>query len=207
MEQVLSTASHMREFNLLSNKMLRKVASFLPRASTMDAPTLSMFAMVLFSEEMQNAASIKDKEFSTFENVLLNNLENFNQLELSMILNTANNGSTHVDRILVESKDKIQELFVNDEFEFVTDLVIVAQAYLSRMDDLELDETFVNDLELAVLKRTTMLSAEQCVELSLLFSSFGSTELYECFDKIVGKGIDELTPDLYIDGLIGFMSV
>lgn len=72
------------------------------------------------------------------------------------------------------------------------------------MEALELDEQFLNDLELAILKRVTTLSVEQCVELGILFSSFGSTELFECFDKIVGRGIDELTSGQYIDALIAF---
>lgn len=63
------------------------------------------------------------------------------------------------------------------------------------MESLELDEHFLNDLELAILKRVTMLSVQQSVDLGLLFSSFGSSELFECLDKIVGKGIDELTSD------------
>jgi hypothetical protein len=75
-----------------------------------------------------------------------------------------------------------------------------------RKDALELSDSFLNDVEIAVLKRTTQISASQAVELGLLFSSFGSTELYECLDKIVGKGIDELNSEEYIEALIAFAS-
>lgn len=51
-EELLSTATHMKEFGSLSNKMLRKLASHLPRASKMEANTLSMFSMVIHSDEM-----------------------------------------------------------------------------------------------------------------------------------------------------------
>lgn len=58
LESILSSSTHMKEFGLLSNKMLRKVASYLPQASQMTTSTLAMYSMILYSSDMQNACSI-----------------------------------------------------------------------------------------------------------------------------------------------------
>ena len=53
----------MKEFGMLSNKMLRKVASHMPRAATMETEQLAMLCLLLHTDDMDYACSIKDYEF------------------------------------------------------------------------------------------------------------------------------------------------
>jgi len=49
---VLDIATHMKEFGMLSNKVLRHIAQHLAHISTMTTGQLSLFTMIYCSQEM-----------------------------------------------------------------------------------------------------------------------------------------------------------
>jgi len=55
---VLDIATHMKEFGMLSNKVLRHVAKHFSHISTMTTGQLSLFTMIYCSQEMQQAIAI-----------------------------------------------------------------------------------------------------------------------------------------------------
>ena len=57
-----------------------------------------------------------------------------------------------------------------------------------------LTSDFYESLEVAVMQHAPKLNAHQAVELLGTMYRFASTECVECFDRLIGGGIDELSP-------------
>lgn len=57
---------------------------------------------------------------------------------------------------------------------------------------------------MAALKLTDRLSAQQAVQLLFHMSKFASTDLVECFDRIIGYNLDKLDPSDVLNAFIGF---
>jgi hypothetical protein len=57
-----------------------------------------------------------------------------------------------------------------------------------------LTSDFYESLEVAVMNHAPKLKAHQAVELLGTMYRFASTECVECFDRLIGGGIDELSP-------------
>lgn len=55
-----------------------------------------------------------------------------------------------------------------------------------------------------MLEKTPVLSANQAVILICYLRETGSTELVECLDKIIGKGIDTITPSEHVAAYSSF---
>ena len=94
--------------------------------------------------------------------------------------------------------------FDNHEFNNINDLVSVAVAYLNNADTLELSSGFFEKLELALLNRVTSMSVRHVLELAPAMVDLGSTEIYECFDRIIGDKIDELTVSEMLTAFLSF---
>lgn len=63
---------------------------------------------------------------------------------------------------------------------------------------------FYEQLELTLLKNAHDLSAKDCVALMNLMTDYGSTEIFECFDRVIGAQIDTLSPKEIVQALVDF---
>jgi hypothetical protein len=76
-------------------------------------------------------------------------------------------------------------------------------AYLVNRETLNLSSEFLETLEFALLNRATSMTPKHVLDLAPVMVQFGSSEIYECFERIIGDKIDDLTPR---DTLTAFMS-
>ena len=74
---------------MLSNTILRLVAQQMDKANKMTPNQLSLFAMILTSEEMRSVIDLQSSQLDVLEESLIKNLELFNSSELAMVCNTA----------------------------------------------------------------------------------------------------------------------
>lgn len=135
------------------------------------------------------------------------NQDNFNQTELAMICNRVLLGTASFERFLAAQQGRVEQWLQSDQFNAVADLANIATAYLTNKDALQLSAEFLESLELAILKRVTQMTPTLVLPLLDLFSDTGSTELYECLDRIIGRGIDELTASDILEAFVSFRSV
>jgi hypothetical protein len=105
---------------------------------------------------------------------------------------------------LETEKSNVSERFRLNEFDHLKDLVAVSVAYLTHKESLKLPVGFLTNLELALLNRATQMSTQNVLDLAPLMTDFGSTEMYECFDRILGNRIDELSPREILSAYVSF---
>lgn len=156
---VANVATMMKHQEILSNKVMQIIASFIEKANNMDSDELSHLTAMILSDEMRQAVDVK-KVLPRLEDALISNLKHMTVDNYSLICYALTEGQENqhttltMDKLLESGADTVLEWLAAEKIKDENNLVNIAAAYHLRQGEVNVPPKYAELMETVVLKRS-----------------------------------------------------
>jgi hypothetical protein len=128
-DTLFGVVTYLKQFGMLTNPVLRQVSTHIDNMQAMTPNQLSLFAMILTSEEMKGAIDVTPAHLEKLENTLVSRLPEFDASEFSMICNTVRDSSSNLDQFLVQAESQVKQWLQQNQLlpQELTNIIVAYQ--------------------------------------------------------------------------------